>query len=182
MAAFSETKVTEAAVHLLRLRDGKMSYLKLLKLLYLANREALHRWGVPITHDRYVSMDHGPVLSQTYNLVKDGSRVWSRHISAPQGWDIRLLEEKMEPQALSPAEEKLLDEIFAQHGNKTRWDIVDELHELPEWQDPHGSSIPISREAILTALGESPEDIQAILAELEREEQIAERIGPRAHA
>ena len=47
MAAFSETKVTEAAVHLLRLRDGKMSYLKLLKLLYLADREALHRWGVP---------------------------------------------------------------------------------------------------------------------------------------
>ena len=56
---------------------------------------------------------------------------------------------------------------------------MDELHELPEWQDPHGSSIPISREAILTALGESPEDIQAILAELEREEQIAERIRPR---
>ena len=32
-----------------------MSYMKLIKLLYLADREALARWGRPITTDQYVS-------------------------------------------------------------------------------------------------------------------------------
>ncbi len=51
------------------LRGCRMSYMKLLKLLYLAARGALLAHGRPITYDRYVSMDHGPVLSQTYNLI-----------------------------------------------------------------------------------------------------------------
>jgi len=49
---FNERKATEAASVLLRLRGGQMSHLKLIKLLYLADREALDRWSVPITHDR----------------------------------------------------------------------------------------------------------------------------------
>ena len=38
---FNERKATEAAAHLLALRGGQMHYLKLLKLLYIADREAL---------------------------------------------------------------------------------------------------------------------------------------------
>jgi len=51
-----------------------MSYLKLIKLLYIIDREALLRWGRPLTGDRYVSMDHGPVLSQTLNLITEEPR------------------------------------------------------------------------------------------------------------
>jgi len=50
-----------------------MNYLKLMKLLYLADRESMRRNGRPISGDRYVSMDHGPVLSQTLNLI-NGAR------------------------------------------------------------------------------------------------------------
>jgi uncharacterized phage-associated protein len=46
-----------------------MSFLKLIKLMYLADRRALLEQGRSITFDRYVSMDHGAVLSQTYNLI-----------------------------------------------------------------------------------------------------------------
>ncbi len=46
-----------------------MSYMKLIKLLYLADREALARWGRPITTDTYVAMKHGPVLSYILNLI-----------------------------------------------------------------------------------------------------------------
>jgi hypothetical protein len=40
-------KATEAAAKFLKLRGGRMSYLKLIKLLYLLDREALLRWGRP---------------------------------------------------------------------------------------------------------------------------------------
>jgi uncharacterized phage-associated protein len=68
---FNEAKATQAAARLLKLRGGSMSYIKLMKLLYLADREALIRWGRPITTDRYVSMDNGPVLSRIYNLIRN---------------------------------------------------------------------------------------------------------------
>lgn len=175
---FNERKAMEAAAHLLRLRGGQMHYLKLLKLLYIADREALHRWGIPISHDNYVSMDHGPVLSQTYNLIRDGgSRLWSEHISAPFGdYEIRLVGEKPTIQKLSRAEESLLDEIFSRYGRANRWDLVDETHKFAEWRDPQGSSLPISVRDILHALGEPEEEIDAIVAELGYEREVNERL------
>lgn len=175
---FNERKATEAAAHLLHLRGGQMHYLKLLKLLYIADREALHRWGIPISHDNYASMDHGPVLSQTYNLIRDGgSRFWSEHISAPFGdYEVRLVGEKPIAQKLSRAEESLLDEIFSRYGHTNRWDLVDQTHKFVEWRDPHGSSVPITITEILHALGESQEEINAIVAELGYEQEVNERL------
>ena len=69
---FNEAKAAQAAARLLKKRGGKMAYMKLIKLLYLVDREALRRWGRPVTTDRYVSMDHGPVLSSTLDLINHG--------------------------------------------------------------------------------------------------------------
>ena len=52
MLLFNEAKATQAAARLLFLRGGTMSYVKLIKLLYLADREALIRWGRPVTSRR----------------------------------------------------------------------------------------------------------------------------------
>jgi uncharacterized phage-associated protein len=153
-----------------------MSYLKLLKLLYIADREALRRWGIPISHDRYVSMDHGPVLSRTYNLIKDGGSKWSRFISVPQDYEVRLLENPGVGK-LSPAEESLLEEVFLEHGEKNRWTLVDLVHTFPEWKDPSGSSLPLSLREILLALGEPETEIQAVLQELQHDEWVSTRLG-----
>jgi hypothetical protein len=51
MLKFDERKATEATALLLSLRGGQMHYMKLIKLLYLADRRALLRWGIPITTD-----------------------------------------------------------------------------------------------------------------------------------
>jgi len=42
----------------------------------------------------------------------------------------------------------------------SRWDLRDLTHEFPEWQDSNGSSIPISYEAILKAVGRESEATQ----------------------
>jgi len=68
-----------------------MSYLKLIKLLYLLDREALLRGGRPVTTDRYVSMANGPVVSRIYELIREepapgADPVWRHYISAPQEW------------------------------------------------------------------------------------------------
>ena len=43
------------------------------KILYLADKQHCIDWGRPITGDRYVAMEHGPVPSRVYDLLKTGS-------------------------------------------------------------------------------------------------------------
>lgn len=167
---FNEAKATEAAALLLELGGGSMSYLKLIKLLYLADREALLEWGRPVTTDRYVSMDHGPVVSQIYGLIsvepEPGQQsVWHRHV-AKSAWDVTL-RTKPEFGELSRAEEELLARVFDVHGHKDKWTLVDETHSLPEWEDPHGSSSPISYKSILRAGGKSEDETMEVLHELQ---------------
>jgi uncharacterized phage-associated protein len=167
---FNERKATQAAAHLLRLRGGRMSYLKLIKLLYLADREALLRWGRPISTDSYVSMDRGPVLSRVLDLATDGEdpgtpSIWASSITAPGSYEVELKAEAGNDE-LSEAEIQLLDRIFAEHGKKSRWELVKLAHSLPEWIDPRGGAIAITYRDILKAGGKSDLEIAAIEEEL----------------
>lgn len=180
--AFDEKKATEAAAFLLKMRGGKMSYLKLIKLLYLADREALSRWGFSITNDYHVSMPHGPVVSNTYNLMIDDAEkpFWSQYISAPLGqYELQLLAE-CSTDKLSRAEERLLTEIFDRYGHMTRWQLRDFTHGLPEWRDPQGSSMPISVAEILQAQGLSMEDIEVITQDMKQAEKAEKVLGKTA--
>ena len=152
-----------------------MSYLKLVKLLYLADREALNRWGFSITTDRYVAMEHGPVVSNTYSLMtsEEGEHAfWSQYITPPLGnYEIALKSEAVPDGQLSRAEQKLLTEIYGTFGTWNRWRVRDYTHSLAEWRDPGKTSIPISIREILEAQGASEEESSEIVAELNSAER-----------
>lgn len=171
---FNEAKATEAAARLLKLRaGGRMSYMKLIKLLYLVDREALLRWGRAVTTDRHVSMDQGPVVSRIYELIRgepqpgEKGSIWRQFISEPRGtFEVDLLGTP-EAAELSIAEEKLIDEIFALHGHKTRWQLRDLCHALPEWRDPQGSALPIEYRDILAACQKTEAEIATVEQEID---------------
>lgn len=144
--------------------------MKLIKLLYLADREAILTWGRPISTDAYVSMDRGPVLSRVLDLATDGEdpgapSFWASRITAPSNYEIQLRSEAGDDE-LSDAEVQLLDKIFADHGHKSRWDLVKHTHTLPEWIDPQGSAIAITFGDILKAGGKSALEVAAVENEL----------------
>src|SRR6266436_8673464 len=127
---FNERKATQAAAYLLQRFGGRMEYIKLIKLLYLADREALLRWGRPVTTDRHVSMPKGPVVSQIYSLIADEPQpgvesFWHNHIETVPGWSVQIIRDPSNEE-LSRAEESLLDEIVERHGSKDRWQLVRE--------------------------------------------------------
>ena len=158
-----------------------MSYLKLLKLLYLADRKALVEHSRPITYDQYVAMDHGPVLSQTYNLLvsedwPDAPSYWRQYISEPANFEVRLLKEPPSAE-LSPAQEQVLDSVFDEFGHLGRWELVRITHQLPEWHDPHGSSIPISVHEVLRAAGLDDDDIEGVDEALAADDALTQLAG-----
>lgn len=147
-----------------------MSYMKLIKLLYLADRASLLRSGRSITTDRHFSMPKGPVVSAILNLaaeepVPGQTDFWHEHISEQNNFEIEF---KKDPgrDEISDAEISIIEEVFGEHGKKSRWDLVDFTHELPEWVDPNGGSIPITARDILRAEGKTELETKAIENEL----------------
>lgn len=167
---FREDKATQAAARLLKLRGGRMSHLKLVKLLYLVERESLTRLGLPLTYDAYASLPHGPVLSATLDRINSAEYYrggyWDRHIAPKSGHTVSLRDPDHVPgDQLSPAEEALIDEVFQRYGHLPRWELVEVTHRLPEWTDPRGSSLPIEPADILRNEGYSEEEIAQLEAE-----------------
>lgn len=148
-----------------------MSHLKLIKLLYLLDREAFVRFGRPVTHDSYSNMPHGPVPSFTLDRINEPEEsvgsYWDTYIAPKANHEVSLRDRQGVPSdQLSPAEEALIDEVFAKFGRMTRWQLRDYTHTLPEWEDPRGSSRPIDPATFLKQAGYSDEDLAALEGEL----------------
>lgn len=159
---FNERKTTAAAAVLLQEAGGRMKYLRLIKLLYLADRESWRQFSKPITGDSYAAMKRGPVLSQTLNLIKRPPEKgpWAETIETDLAQhEVRL---KREPDLgpLSDAEIEILKEAHRLHAQMDRWRLSDLTHAFSEWKDPGESSKPIWPEDILAALEKSEEEIE----------------------
>ena len=178
---FNARKAAEAANLLLLRSGGRRNYMDLVKLLCLADREALIRFESPITGDRVAALPHGLILSRILNLIRFGpadeeDAPWFDVISAPEGYSVRSLQ-IIENEELSSAEEKLLDEVFERYG-KMDWRQLSRLtHSLPEWTDPGGGSIPISPEQILKLAGKQPDEIARIGSEIRAYERLDQELA-----
>jgi len=163
---FNERKAAQAAAYLAHLNGGQMNVLSLIKILYLADRKSLILRGRPITGDRMVSMPHGPVLSRIYDEIKwgeqEGSRTrpWYEYLTERQPHDLSLKVARPTTDELSDFERGILEEMYRSYGHLSPWDLRRITHQLPEYQDPQGSSLPINPETILRQAGWSDEDIQ----------------------
>lgn len=167
---FDERRTAQMAAYFLSKAGGSLSHLKLMKLLYLADRESFARFEHPISHDHIVAMPHGPVLSTTLNLTNAAIE------SAPFGWEhwigdraghvvsLRRGVDRDALEDLSDADVEVVDHVWGQFGHLSKWQLRDYTHEhCPEWTDPNGSSIPITWESIFMALGK-PYEVAADLS------------------
>lgn len=177
---FDERRTAQAAAFLLHKAGGRLPVLKLMKLLYLAERESLRLYGEPIAGDHLVSMPHGPVLSRTYDLMNGSEK------SGDGGWDcwmddkaaheialrdpsrIRTPDDLLE---LSDGDLKVLDHIWAEFGHMGKWELRDYTHSdaCPEWEDPRGSSRPIPMGRVLRAVGYEGEALSSVLEHIKEQ-------------
>lgn len=168
-AKFREDKATQAAALFIKLNGESIDQIKLMKLLYFAEREALIRWRRPIVFDSYVSMKKGPVLSQTLDLIHgddESDGIWNNFISPPKNYELSLINDPGTGK-LSQAEESLINEIFKTYGAIDKWELCNLSHRLPEWQNPNGSAIPIDYKDILRGAGRTEIEIETIIDEIE---------------
>jgi uncharacterized phage-associated protein len=154
---FNRTKTTQAVAFLLKQSPrGRESYMKIIKELYIADRESLKETGRPITGDMFVAMKQGPVLSHVLNLIKGAhaeSPEWSRFIQK-RVWDIELVADPGIGKLCRYEMDKLA-EVWKRYKDCNRWRMVNVTHAFPEWQknNPGRSVKPIPLSDVLEALG-----------------------------
>lgn len=180
---FSEKKAAQSAAYFLFKAHGRLPVLKLMKLLYLAERRSYEMYGDPIIGDRLVSMDHGPVLSQTLNRINGMSSSeengWDAWISDREGHDValsdpsRIRSPEEDLLELSEAEIEVLDETWKQFGHLSKYQIRDLTHKIcPEWEDPDGSSVPIALEKLFEVLKFNADQAKTLKTQLRDQQAI----------
>ena len=169
---FSEQKVAQMAAYFLQRRGGRMAYIKLMKLLYLADRESMDRYSAPMSHDSHVSMPQGAVLSATLNLITGQiqSPVWRSWVTPEASFEVSLTRDVIEfddLDELSEADLEIMDHVWEQFGQMRRWELVNYTHDhLPEWVDPGRSSSPINPRAVFRALGRDEQQAESLARDL----------------
>lgn len=150
-------KIAASTAVICSANKGSVGAFFLIKALYLADRQMLADYGVPITGDSYSSMPKGPILCATYDLLKGA--YWDKKFQAEwnaafsrNGNDVSP-KAKIDTDCLSQAEEEILAEKirFILDLDRKGISVADWMHKnCPEWEDVKaGSSKPLPLTRIL---------------------------------
>lgn len=171
---FKVRKAAQVAAYFAMAEGGSIKVLKLVKLIYLADREFLERYDATILNDRFVSMNHGPVNSTTYDYIKgceEDRDNWEEFIDDRTEHRVGLARENISEDdlgELSDAELAVLADVWRQFGHMDGFEIRDWTHDnCPEWEDPNGSSQSIPFARVLSYLGKS--NVRELAAGIEAE-------------
>lgn len=180
---FSEEKMLQVIGYLLLLNGKRMNLLKLMKELYLIDRESIEERETSISGDVHFSLRHGPILSMTLNLLNDINKnpKWHTYLhSEDVGYyypDIVMDKETLEDR-LSQKDKQYIKNISHRFKKYTPEQIEDYTHDnLPEWENPGKSSIKITFESIMEAIGKTHEDIKEAKDEYSFVEEMFDVLG-----
>jgi len=163
---FNEKKAAQVAAFFLFRADGRLEILKLMKLMYLAERNSFAKYGEPMIGDQLFSMENGPVLSRTLDhmnhFVDSTEGGWNTWVRDRKDYMLALNKAVKDPKQdlpqLSDADLAILESVWQQYGHLKPFDLADLTHKIcPEWEDPKGSVLPIPYGRLLRFVGYDPD-------------------------
>jgi hypothetical protein len=178
---FDPNKAIQAAAVVLKQHRGVASRLRLLKILVIADREALGETLELITADALAAMDHGPVPSATYDMLKGTSlhsELWDRFIQRNGPQNLQLVNDPGVSR-LSRYEIEKLQSICDRFRDADDYALAHYTHTFKEWakNKPVGGSskhIPLSDR--LEAL-DLTEHRQRVEADIQEEHELDQLFG-----
>lgn len=186
---FSLEKFTNALAYFASSGVKDLTKLKAAKLLYLADRYHLLRYGRPVTGDRYIAMDLGPVPEDGFQLisrlvepaeVKDPERERAlERLEVYRGWvrqfTYPVLRARTAPDLSVFAESEIeaLSETLKEYGDKPARTLVDLTHQHRAYKRANVGRVPGSSTDLPYEFffDDAPESAEAIRALAEREQE-----------
>lgn len=149
LVGFDSKKAAQIAAYFLSRQPG-MEKLKLIKLMYLAEREFIRRHGHPMIYDELYSLKHGPVCSSALNAINGDldQDYWSQFLHLDgNGRNIHLVSDITRDalDEVSDADIDVLDLVWGEFGNFTASQIRKWTHEnCSEYTEVERGRIPIA--------------------------------------
>jgi uncharacterized phage-associated protein len=172
---------TIQAIGVLMRQDGvrSMNSMRLLKLLYIADRQALADTDRAIVGGPIVAMERGPVLEEVLELIQGRHRhmpLWDQYLRTNH-FNLELVQDPDVGQ-LSRYEIETLQETAKRHADHDEWELSRLTHGFPEWQknNPGQSCRPIPLQDVLGAIGRASH-MQTILDEVSEKSHIEQLLG-----
>ena len=135
---FDVQRFVHATAYLVE-RCSEATKMKLAKLLYFTDKGHLLAYGRPVTGDRYVKMEFGPVPSCGYNLMKHDDRssaedqaLFDKHLTLESN-DL-ILRTPADLRYLSATDREVLDDVLAKYGRFSPALLSKLSHREPAWQ------------------------------------------------
>jgi uncharacterized phage-associated protein len=177
LVGFDSAKAAQAAAYFALRSGGKIEKLKLVKLLYLAEREAMAALDHPMFYDEFYSLKDGPVCSNALNGINGvtDTGTWSAYII--RNGNILVPTHKMEREEfdeISNAEMSILEQLWERFARSTSAEIRRYTHDhCAEYEEVFRGRRPISYLAVFQALGKSdPEGLVESVEEVRRVESV----------
>ena len=139
MEAFDYRKATQC-LNYFALKAGKsIDKLRVLKLIYFADRYHLRKYDRFITNDIYFAMELGPVASSTKDIAEGSefldeteSRYANKYLLI--GTQHELTSNKpVDTDVFSESDLEALDFVWDKFGHLSSSDLVELTHKYPEW-------------------------------------------------
>lgn len=135
------TTIIQALYYILN-KIKKADKIKLVKLIYLADKYHLIHYGRTVTNDDYYAMEHGPVGTTVKDILSfdpfNISSVGYKYISKL----VKVIDKnnfKAKPNAtinfdmLSESDKEALDFVITKFGHMKSWNLKEFTHKYPEW-------------------------------------------------
>lgn len=134
-------KVTQALNWLAQQEGGQINKMKAIKLVWMADRLHLRKYGRAITQDDYVAMRFGPVGSFTRNITDEATP----YLSDEQlGYSTRFIKKisdnffesvnDVDASVFSQSDIESLERVYQDFGKFDQFELADLAHEFPEWK------------------------------------------------
>lgn len=133
-------KATQALNLLARKKDGKINKMKAIKLIFLADRLHLRKYGRPIVGDMYFAMKLGPVGSLVKNVaelssIPEGALVYAKKYIKPiddkKQTFVSLKREDLS--VFSKTDIECIEAVYDKFSDKDQFELADITHTYPEW-------------------------------------------------
>jgi uncharacterized phage-associated protein len=134
-------KGTQAINYFAHKKGGQINKMKAVKLIYLADRYHLRKYGRPIVGDRYWAMKLGPVGSQVLDIAnispdlnKECLKYVKEYISnGDEKNETVITRGDVDLDVFSQSDIDALETIYKEFGDKDQFELARLTHEYPEW-------------------------------------------------
>lgn len=132
-------KVTQVLNYMAKKLGGKVEKFKAIKLIYLADKYHLRRYGRLVTGDQYIAMKLGPVQSGVKDIADlsdflgTEEREYASRFIHKKGHEIKSINE-IEYNELSETDIEALDFVLERFGNFSDSELIELTHKGYEWK------------------------------------------------